>query len=84
MNYIDRVWIGDMSSASEERSNPVVRLLVSIRSSFVNFIMALGVALFLLGLAVSGESSGIYAVLGISAVIYGLVGELALRAIGYK
>ena len=73
-----------MSSASEEQSNLVVRLLVSIRSSFVNFVMALGVVLFLLGLAVSGESSGIYAVLGISAVIYGVSGELALRAIGYK
>jgi len=73
-----------MSSATEEPSNPIVRLLVAIRSSFVVFVMALGVVLFLVGAAVSGEVSGIFAVLGISAVVYGLLGETALRLIGYK
>lgn len=73
-----------MSSANEEVSNPVVRVLVSIRSSFVLFVMALGVVLFLLGLAVTGEASGIFAVLGISAVIYGVLGKFALNLIGYS
>lgn len=75
-----------MSSSADATAvpNPIVRLLLAIRSSFVLFTVALGVVLVALGLLVSGQIAGILTVLGLSAVLYGVVGELALRATGYK
>lgn len=63
---------------------PVVRLLLAIRSSFVLFAVALGVTLVLLGLLISGPMAGIVTVIGLSSILYAVLGELGLRVIGYK
>ena len=70
---------------NQDRStNPLIEVLVKIRSSFIAFIVSLGVLLITIGLVLNGPISGILAVLGLSAFAYAVLGELALRAIGYK
>ncbi|WP_459191523.1 hypothetical protein [Halosimplex sp. J119] len=75
---------GEPVDSSSEETHPLFKPLVAVRSSFLNFVVALGVALLLGAVATSGPLAGILGVLGISAVIYALLGELGLRAIGYK
>lgn len=62
----------------------LLRPLVAVRSSFISFIVAIGLALLLTAVLTSGPIAGILAVLGISALLYAVLGELGLRAIGYK
>jgi uncharacterized membrane protein len=70
---------------NQDRStNPLIEVLVKIRSSFIAFIVSLGVLLIAIGLVLNGPISGILVVLGLSAFAYAVLGELALRAIGYK
>lgn len=62
----------------------LLRPLVAVRSSFIAFIVAIGLVLFLTAVLTSGPIAGILAVLGSSALLYAVLGELGLRAIGYK
>lgn len=62
----------------------LLRPLVAVRSSFINFIVAIGAVLFFIAVITSGPIAGILAVLAISALFYAVLGELGLRAIGYK
>ncbi|MFC7141242.1 hypothetical protein ACFQMA_15560 [Halosimplex aquaticum] len=74
----------DSLDSDTDEYHPLLRPLVAVRSSFLNFVVALGVAMFATALAVSGPIAGILGVLGVSAIVYALFGELGLRAIGYK
>ncbi|WP_415379156.1 hypothetical protein [Halosimplex sp. TS25] len=74
----------DSLDSGTDEYHPLLRPLVAVRSSFLNFIVALGVAMLAAAIAVSGAIAGILGVLGISAIGYALLGELGLRAIGYK
>lgn len=75
---------GEHVESSSEQTHPLRRPLVAVRSSFLNFVVALGIGLLLGAVVTSGPIAGILGVLGISAVIYALLGEIGLRAIGYK
>jgi hypothetical protein len=62
----------------------VFRVLYAIRSSFFAFFAAMGILLVIWGfLHGRGELAGILGVLGAMAILYGLIGRLALKFIGY-
>jgi hypothetical protein len=75
----------------ETDRNPVVSLLLAIRSSFILFIAALGTVCLLLALLLSTYIPGInqnvlsamFAVWGVSAFVYAVLGYVGLRFIGY-
>jgi hypothetical protein len=75
----------DPVRANEESHNPIIRFLLTIRSSFIAFIISIGVLLIVVGFVIqNGSIAGILAVLGASAIVYGIIGDAALRFIGYK
>ena len=75
----------------ETDRNPVVSLLLAIRSSFILFVAALGAVCLLLSLLLSSYIPGInhnvlsamFAVWGASAFVYAVLGYVGLRFIGY-
>ena len=72
-------------SVADESHNPIVRLLLTIRSSFIAFIVSIGISFIALGFVIqNGSIAGILGVLGASAIVYGIIGDAALRFIGYK
>lgn len=80
-----------MSMATDDSNsdNPlvalVVRFLVTIRRSFLAFVATMGVAMLLIGAAVGdGVGAGILGVIGVSAVIFAIIGLVVLRLIGYN
>lgn len=75
---------GERIDTDEDDVHPLAWPVVAVRSSFINFVVALGVLLFALAVATDGPMAGILGVLGASALVYALLGELGLRAIGYK
>ena len=68
----------------EEEHNPVIKILLTIRSSFLLFMMTLGIILFVIGgMIAEGVPAGMFAIWGVSAVLYALLGVGFLRLIGY-
>lgn len=74
----------------EEEPGPVIRLLLAIRGSFLYSVITLGVILAVLGVLnqllgfVRPLMSGMLFMWGISAIVYGIVGIVGLRVIGYS
>jgi hypothetical protein len=67
--------------------NPVIRVLLAIRSSFLLFIATLGILLFLVGVVLYGGRgvlAAMFAIWGVSAVLYAGFGFLFLKVIGYQ
>jgi hypothetical protein len=63
----------------------VVRVLYTIRGSFTAFIFALGVIWLLIGIALQvGVMAAMFAIWGISAMIFAGIVRLAFRLIGYS
>jgi len=73
----------DLDSPSDDH-HLLLRPLVAVRSSFITFIVAISLVLFVGAVLTSGPIAGILGVLAISALLYAVLGELGLRAIGYK
>jgi hypothetical protein len=75
----------------ESDHNPVVSLLLAIRNSFIAFTAAFGIVCLLLAVFLSEYISGIsyevlsamFAVWGVSALVYACLGYVVLRLIGY-
>lgn len=70
----------------------VSSVLITIRSSFLAFVVFVGVVMILLSLALSGYvfsgfSNGVLSAMtfvwGISAFVYAFLGHIGLKAIGY-
>ncbi|WP_227378668.1 hypothetical protein [Haladaptatus halobius] len=68
-------------------------LLLAIRQSFLAFVTAIGVVCCLLAVLLSthvlpaltnGVLAGMFAIWGVSAFIYAVLGHLGLRLIGYR
>jgi hypothetical protein len=74
-----------MSAASKEESNnPLVELLVSIRTSFTRFVITVGLSMLVVALVIEeGVGAAMIGTVGVSAIVFGIVGRLGLRAIGY-
>ena len=84
-----------MSPPSEGRSSTqdiqaqgaldyAIHLLVNIRTSFTKFTIALGIFFLLIALVLQdGLGAAMLGTIGLSAIIYGIVGRALLRAIGY-
>ncbi|MFC4451306.1 hypothetical protein [Halorussus aquaticus] len=79
-----------MSTASTGR---VTAVLLAIRQSFLAFVTAIGVGCCLLAVLLSeyvlaglsyGVLAGMFAIWGVSAFVYAVVGHLGLRLIGYR
>jgi len=67
--------------------NPAIRLLLAIRQSLLLFIIALGVVLILAGAFVLGGEgvlAAMFAIWGVSAILYAIGGFLFLKVIGYR
>jgi lipopolysaccharide export LptBFGC system permease protein LptF len=69
--------------------NPLIRVLLAIRQSFLLFIVALGV--FMIGTGFVFQQLGMYYVLaamfaiwGVSAILYAVGGYFFLKVIGYR
>jgi hypothetical protein len=92
-----------MSTGNEERGHEadtnslydlVVSVLLAIRSSFLTFVAALGVAMLLLGAfgpmipvvngVMKGVVAGMFGIWGVSAIVYAVIGFGFLRLIGYR
>jgi hypothetical protein len=66
---------------------PIIRILLAIRGSFLLFVATMGVVMILLGATVLGGQgviAAMFAIWGVSAVIYASGGVLFLRLIGYR
>jgi drug/metabolite transporter (DMT)-like permease len=75
----------DPVRANERSHNPIIRFLLTIRSSFIAFIISVGVLFIVTGFVIqNGSIAGILAVLGASAIVYGIIGDAVLRFVGYK
>jgi hypothetical protein len=74
----------------EQVSNPVIRLALKIRGSFLAFIGAMGVALVVLAVIIEvlsvkrGVVQGMFLLWGISSILYSLGGFVFLNLIGYR
>ena len=83
--------VADIEHRDEPDRNPLISLLLAIRSSFILFVAALGTVCLLLALLLSAYIPGInhdvlsamFAVWGASAFVYAVVGYVGLRFIGY-
>lgn len=66
-------------------SDGLVGILLRIRSSFLLFVLTLGVLLLVGGMVMSdGVFAGLFGIWGVSALIYAGFGFVFLRAIGYS
>lgn len=74
--------------------HPIVQVLLAIRGSFLYAMAAFGVIIILTGVLVGllvtpdeslmlSEASGLAVISGASLVLYGILGRLVLRAVGY-
>ena len=76
----------------DEDQGSLVRLSLAVRSSFLAFVVALGVVFLVLAVILSkhvpfvtnGVVSGMLVVWGVSAFVYAGLGHLGLRLIGYR
>ena len=76
----------------DERRGPLLRLLLTVRSSFIAFVAMLGVVFLATAVVLSeyvpgldhGVLSGMLAVWGVSAFVYAALGHVGLRLIGYR
>jgi hypothetical protein len=65
-------------------TSAIFGVLYAIRGSFFVFFAALGILLVLGGVLLGrGELAGILGVLGVSAILYGVGGRVALRVMRY-
>lgn len=70
--------------AFERIQTGIAELLVAIRSSFIYFVWAVGSLMFVSGVILQdGVMAAMLTIWGISAIIYGVLGFLGLRLIGY-
>jgi hypothetical protein len=75
----------------ETDRNPVISLLLAIRSSFILFVAALGTICFLLAMLFStyipllnyNVLAAMFVIWGVSAFVYAALGYVGLRLIGY-
>lgn len=76
----DRSDENELSSAT----NPVLRVLLAIRGSFLLFVATIG-ALFVLGGAtvMDGVLAGMFGIWGVSCILYAGLGYGLLKFIGY-
>lgn len=77
------------SEESEGRSDAeslFVDLFTLIRGSFLHFMIAAGIVVAILGATplFDGAEAGLVGVVGVSLILYGLIGIAALRLIGYS
>jgi hypothetical protein len=71
----------------DEDHNPLVKLLLKIRGSFLLFTAAVGVFMILAALLIYGGTgvlSAMFTIWGVSAILYAAGGLLFLRVIGYR
>lgn len=62
----------------------IIDVLLWMRSSVLNFIISLGVALFVIGLLIpDGVVAAMMVVWGVSAILFALLGYACMKAIGY-
>lgn len=62
----------------------IIGTLLRIRSSFLNFTIAVGIILMVIGvIRWEGVVAAMLVVVGASAIIFGLIGYLCLKLIGY-
>jgi len=72
------------TSTADRIASVVLGILYAIRGSFFVFFAALGVLMVVTGaLLWRGELAGILGVLGASAILYGIIGRVALKLIRY-
>lgn len=76
---------GEPRSMASHAWDRFVDLLLAIRGSFLLFVGATGVLMFVFGATYArGLMAGMFAIWGASAVIYALLGFALLRLIGYR
>lgn len=80
---------GESPSALDVVVEKLIALLLTIRGSFLAFMMFLGGLLFLAGLLIDplesyGEVAAMLVIWGVTLVVYGLIGYAVMWLIGYR
>lgn len=76
----------------DDDQHVIVQVLLGVRSSFLAFVVALGVVFLVVAVVLSehvplvhnGVLSGMFLVWGVSAFVYAALGHLLLGLIGYR
>jgi hypothetical protein len=85
---MSNTWFPTRQSArTDDDHSPIVQLLLRIRRSFLLFVATVGVLLIVLGGTLFGGTgvlAAMFAIWGVSAILYALGGVLLMRLIGYR
>lgn len=74
----------DSSRPTESMKRHVISILLTIRRSFIAFVVTLGTLSILIGALVQdGAVAGFLGIWGVSAYIFAALGYIGLRLIGY-
>jgi len=84
-------WEAQEQGHDNEVIDLILRILAAIRGSFMYFLMALGVVFIVYGaigeaipiVPISPELAGLMGLWGACLIIYGLIGRLVMRFIGF-
>lgn len=96
-SHMSEARLSDTDDVGDEDQNTIVSLatstLIAVRTSFLWFVVTIGVVLLALSVLLSGYVmpsvfkaiiSGMTFILGVSALLYAVLGKMLLRLLGYS